>query len=74
MISEHCIEKCYRVLDTIRKFQSLEVTIKHTNMKLVIVTVVEEFQKDVQNFLKKQILKILAASDIDGYKTSIICF
>ena len=37
-------------------------------MKLVIVTAVEEFQKDVLKLFKKSNIKNFSSSDIDGYK------
>ena len=37
-------------------------------MKLVIVTVVEEFQTDVVNIFKKSNIENFSGSDIDGYK------
>jgi len=37
-------------------------------MKLVIVTAVEEFQKEVLKLFKKANIKNLSSSDIDGYK------
>lgn len=37
-------------------------------MKLVIVTAVEEFQKDVLKLFKKANIKNFSSSDIDGYK------
>ncbi|WP_456439847.1 hypothetical protein [Psychroserpens sp.] len=39
-------------------------------MKLVIVTAVEEFQKDVLNFFKKSNIENFSSSDIDGYKNA----
>ena len=37
-------------------------------MKLLIVTAVEEFQKDVLNLFKKANIENFSSSDIDGYK------
>jgi hypothetical protein len=37
-------------------------------MKLVIVTAVEEFQKDVLKLFKKSNIENFSSSDIDGYK------
>jgi hypothetical protein len=37
-------------------------------MKLVIVTVVEEFQKDVLKLFKKAHIENFSSSEIDGYK------
>jgi len=37
-------------------------------MKLVLVTAVEEFQKDVLNIFKKANIENFSSSDIDGYK------
>jgi hypothetical protein len=37
-------------------------------MKLVIVTAVEEFQKDVLNLFKNANIENFSSSDIDGYK------
>ena len=37
-------------------------------MKLVIVTAVEEFQKDVLNLFKKANIESFSSTDIDGYK------
>jgi hypothetical protein len=37
-------------------------------MKLVIVTAVEEFQKDVLKLFKKAHIENFSSSDIDGYK------
>jgi hypothetical protein len=37
-------------------------------MKLVIVTVVEEFQNDVLKLFKKANIESFSSSDIDGYK------
>lgn len=37
-------------------------------MKLVIVTAVEEFQKDVLKLFKKANIESFSSSDIDGYK------
>jgi len=37
-------------------------------MKLVIVTAVNEYQKDVLNLFKDAKIKSFSASDIDGYK------
>ena len=37
-------------------------------MKLVIVTAVEEFQKDVLKLFKKANIENFSSSDIDGYK------
>ncbi len=37
-------------------------------MKLVIVTAVEEFQKDVLKLFKEANIKNFSSSDIDGYK------
>lgn len=39
-------------------------------MKLVIVTAVEEFQKDVLKLFKKANIENFSSSDIDGYKNS----
>ena len=39
-------------------------------MKLVLVTAVEEFQKDVLKIFKKANIENFSSSDIDGYKTS----
>lgn len=43
-------------------------------MKLVIVTAVEEFQKDVLKLFKKANIENFSTSDIDGYKnvTSVL--
>lgn len=41
---------------------------KTKNMKLVIVTAVEEFQKDVLNIFKKANIENFSSLDIDGYK------
>ncbi|MGJ8550435.1 hypothetical protein HSX10_13090 [Winogradskyella undariae] len=38
-------------------------------MKLVIVTAVEEFQKEVLKLFKKANIQNLSSSDIDGHKT-----
>ena len=38
-------------------------------MKLVIVTGVEEFQKDIFKLFKKANIESFSSSDIDGYKT-----
>lgn len=37
-------------------------------MKLVIVTAVEEFQKDILKLFRKANIESFSASDIDGYK------
>lgn len=37
-------------------------------MKLVIVTAVEEFQKDILKLFKKAHIENFSSSDIDGYK------
>jgi len=37
-------------------------------MKLVIVTAVEEFQKDILKLFKKANIENFSSSDIDGYK------
>lgn len=37
-------------------------------MKLVLVTAVEEYQKDVLNIFKKANIENFSSSDIDGYK------
>ncbi len=37
-------------------------------MKLVIVTAVEEFQKEVLKLFKKANIQNFSSSDIDGYK------
>lgn len=42
--------------------------IKLNNMKLVIVTAVEQFQEDVLKLFKKANIENLSSSDIDGYK------
>ncbi|WP_341220386.1 hypothetical protein [Polaribacter atrinae] len=39
-------------------------------MKLVLVTAVEEFQKEVLKIFKKANIKNFSSSDIDGYKNS----
>ena len=39
-------------------------------MKLVIVTAVEEFQKDVLKLFKKANIENFSSSDIDGYKNA----
>jgi len=39
-------------------------------MKLVIVTAVEEFKKDVLKLFKKANIENFSSSDIDGYKNS----
>jgi hypothetical protein len=39
-------------------------------MKLVIVTAVEEFQKDVLKLFKKAKIESFSSSDIDGYKNA----
>jgi hypothetical protein len=39
-------------------------------MKLVIVTAVEDFNKDVQKLFKSAEIENFSTSDIDGYKTS----
>ncbi|WP_179352151.1 hypothetical protein [Winogradskyella vidalii] len=39
-------------------------------MKLVIVTAVEQFQKEVLNLFKKANIQNLSSSDIDGHKNS----
>ncbi|SDS25017.1 hypothetical protein SAMN04515667_1747 [Formosa sp. Hel1_31_208] len=39
-------------------------------MKLVIVTTVEEFQKDVLKLFKNANIENFSSSDIDGYKNS----
>ena len=39
-------------------------------MKLVLVTAVEEFQKDVLKLFKKANIENLSSSDIDGYKNT----
>lgn len=39
-------------------------------MKLVIVTAVEQFQKDVLKLFKKANIENFSSSDIDGYKNS----
>ncbi|PQJ69065.1 hypothetical protein [Polaribacter butkevichii] len=39
-------------------------------MKLVIVTAVEEFQKEVLNIFKKANIENFSSSDIDGYKNA----
>jgi hypothetical protein len=39
-------------------------------MKLVLVTAVEEFQKDVLNIFKKADIESFSSSDIDGYKNA----
>jgi hypothetical protein len=39
-------------------------------MKLVLVTAVEEFQKDVLNIFKKANIESFSSSDIDGYKNA----
>ncbi|WP_298499671.1 hypothetical protein [uncultured Algibacter sp.] len=39
-------------------------------MKLVIVTAVEEFQKEVLKLFKNANIENLSSSDIDGYKNS----
>ncbi len=39
-------------------------------MKLVIVTAVEEFQKDILKLFKKANIENFSSSDIDGYKNS----
>ena len=41
---------------------------KTNNMKLVIVTVVEEFHKDVIKLFKQAGIESFSESDIDGYK------
>ncbi len=38
-------------------------------MKLVIVTAVEEFQKDVLKLFKEANIESFSGSDIDGYRT-----
>ena len=40
-------------------------------MKLVIVTSVEEFQKDVLKLFKKANIENFSSSDIDGYKNGL---
>lgn len=39
-------------------------------MKLVMVTAVEEFQKDILKLFKKANIENFSSSDIDGYKNS----
>ena len=39
-------------------------------MKLVLVTVVEEYQNDVLKLFKKSEIKSFSTSEIDGYKNS----
>ena len=39
-------------------------------MKLVIVTAVQEFQKDVLSLFKKAHIENVSSSDIDGYKNN----
>ncbi|RMA58777.1 hypothetical protein [Ulvibacter antarcticus] len=39
-------------------------------MKLVIVTAVEQYQKDVLKLFKKANIENLSSSDIDGYKNT----
>ncbi|WP_158840351.1 hypothetical protein [Polaribacter sp. L3A8] len=39
-------------------------------MKLVIVTAVEEFQKDILNIFKKANIENFSSSDIDGHKNT----
>ena len=49
----------------------LHVTDKNNNyrhMKLVMVTAVQEFQKDVLKLFKKANIESFSSSDIDGYK------
>ena len=41
---------------------------KNKAMKLIIVTAVEEFQKDVLKLFKKANIENFSSSDIDGYK------
>ena len=43
-------------------------------MKLVIVTAVEDFNKDVQKLFKSAEIENFSTSDIDGYKTSPAVF
>lgn len=40
-------------------------------MKLLIITVVEEYQKDIIQLFKEAKIENFSESDIDGYKTSI---
>ena len=40
-------------------------------MKLVLVTAVEEFQKDVLKLFKKANIENFSSSDIDGYKNGL---
>ncbi|MDU8887215.1 hypothetical protein RXV94_13670 [Yeosuana sp. MJ-SS3] len=39
-------------------------------MKLIIVTVVEEFHKEIQHLFKKAKIESYSSSDIDGYKNN----
>lgn len=48
--------------------KSLDVALKTKKMKLVIVTAVEEFQKDVLKLFKKANIENFSSSEIDGYK------
>lgn len=43
-------------------------SIKHIIMKLLIVTVVEEFEKDVLRLFREAKIENFSGSDIDGYK------
>ena len=43
-------------------------------MKLVIVTAVEEFNRDIQKLFKTAKIENFSTSDIDGYKTAPVVF
>lgn len=69
------MKKSYReilkVLDIIPKVFGITRTdyyVKNKNMKLVIVTVVEEFHKEVIKLFKNAGIESFSESDIDGYK------
>ncbi len=44
------------------------MTQKHLSMKLLIVTVVEQFEKDILKLFKKANIESFSESHIDGYK------
>lgn len=41
-------------------------------MKLLIVTTVSEFQKDILKLFKKSQIEAFSSSEIDGYKNSLV--
>ncbi len=57
----------------VRLFNTGRVTIsqKHKGMKLLMVTVVEQYEKQVMGLFKKAGIEDFSGSGIDGYKTPV---